>query len=151
MAKILNLFISYAHEDEALKTELDKHLIMLKRSGKINAWNDRKLTAGVEWDQSIIDELSKADIILLLISVDFNNSDYIWKKELATAMQRHDAGTARVIPVILRKCEWAEMPYARLQALPTGARPVSDFADRDEALMDVASGIRAVVDLLAQQ
>lgn len=151
MAKILNLFISYAHEDEALKTELDKHLIMLKRSGKINAWNDRKLTAGVEWDQSIIDELSKADIILLLISVDFNNSDYIWKKELATAMQRHDAGTARVIPVILRKCEWAEMPYARLQALPTGARPVSDFADRDEALMDVASGIRAVVDILAQQ
>ena len=42
------------------------------------------------WDEQIRRELEAADIILLLISVDFNNSQYIWNKELKTAMERHE-------------------------------------------------------------
>ena len=144
----LKLFISYSHEDEQLKNYLDKHLIMLKRSGKIEVWNDRKLVAGQEWDNGIKKEMQQADIILLLISADFNNSEYIWKQELAAAMERHELGTARVVPVILRKCEWNEMPYAKLQALPNGARPVTEFADKDDAFTDIASGIRLLVDTM---
>ena len=145
----LRLFISYSHEDEKMKNELDKHLVMLKRSGKVEVWNDRKLVAGQEWDDEIKKEMHAANIILLLISADFNNSEYIWKEELAHAMQRHEAGTARVVPVILRKCEWSEMPYAKLQALPRGARPVSDFQDKDDAFTDIASGIRLLIDALS--
>jgi len=144
----LKLFISYSHEDEQLKNYLDKHLIMLKRSGKIEVWNDRQLVAGQEWDNGIKKEMQEADIILLLISADFNNSEYIWKQELAAAMERHEQGTARVVPVILRKCEWNEMPYAKLQALPKGARPVTEFADKDDAFTDIASGIRLLVDTM---
>ena len=92
--------------------------------------------------------MQQADIILLLISADFNNSEYIWKQELAAAMERHELGTARVVPVILRKCEWNEMPYAKLQALPNGARPVTEFADKDDAFTDIASGIRLLVDTM---
>jgi len=142
----LKLFISYSHEDEQLKNHLDKHLIMLKRSGKIDAWNDRHLIAGQEWDSEIKKEVLEADIILLLISADFNNSEYIWKEELAAAMERHEKGLARVVPVILRKCEWNEMPYAKLQALPKGAQPVTEFPDKDAAFTDIAAGIRLLVD-----
>lgn len=142
----LNIFLSYAHADEAMKIELDKNLIMLKRSDKINVWQDRKIMAGTEWDAAIATELAGADIILLLISVDFNNSQYIWDKELKVAMERHEKNEARVIPVILRTCDWSEMPYAKLQALPTGAVPVTSFADRDVAYTDVAKGVRTVVD-----
>ncbi|HZI52793.1 MAG TPA: toll/interleukin-1 receptor domain-containing protein [Chitinophagaceae bacterium] len=144
----LRLFISYSHEDEKMKNDLDKHLVMLKRSGKIEVWNDRKLIAGQEWDSEIKKEMQDAHIILLLISADFNNSEYIWKEELAHAMQRHEQGTAKVVPVILRKCEWNEMPYAKLQALPRGARPVSDFQDKDDAFTDIASGIRLLINTL---
>jgi len=142
----LRLFISYSHEDEKLKSDLDKHLIMLKRSGKVEVWNDRQLIAGQEWDSNIKKEIQEADIILLLISADFNNSEYIWKEELTEAMNRHEKGSARVVPVILRKCEWKDMPYAKLQALPKGARPVSEFPDKDDAFTDIASGIRVLVD-----
>ena len=142
----LNLFISYSHADEELKNELDKHLIMLKRSGKIEVWNDRQLIPGQEWDDEIKKELAAADIILLLISADFNNSDYIWNKELSSALKRHEENTACVVPIILRKCEWQEMPYAKLQALPKGARPVTEFSDKDDAFTDVAAGIRILVD-----
>jgi hypothetical protein len=148
ISKKLNLFISYSHEDELLKNELEKHLIMLKRSGKIQVWNDRKLIPGQEWDDEIKNELSAADIILLLVSADFNNSDYVWNTELASALKRHEEGTARVVPIILRKCEWKEMPYAKLQALPKGARSVTEFADKDEAFTDIASGIKTLVDYM---
>lgn len=146
MPKKLNIFLSYAHEDEAMKIQLDRNLIMLKRSDKINVWQDRQILAGTEWNESIAKELASADIILLLISVDFNNSQYIWDKELKIAMERHEKNEARVIPVILRTCDWSEMPYAKLQALPTGAKPISSFADKDEAYTDVAKGIRMVAD-----
>ncbi|MDQ3682171.1 MAG: toll/interleukin-1 receptor domain-containing protein [Bacteroidota bacterium] len=142
----LNLFISYSHEDEDLKNMLDKHLIMLKRLDKIEVWNDRKLIPGQEWDNEIKNELANAHIILLLISADFNNSEYIWEKELLQAMKRHQEGTARVVPIILRKCEWQQMPYAKLQALPKGAKPVTEFIDRDDAFTNIASGVRILVD-----
>ena len=148
MPKKLNIFLSYAHEDEAMKTQLDKNLIMLKKSDKVYVWQDRQIMAGTEWDEAIAKELAAADIILLLISVDFNNSQYIWDKELKIALERHQRNEARVIPVILRTCEWSEMPYAGLQALPTGARPINSFADADVVYTDVAKGIRMVVDFM---
>lgn len=148
MPQKLNIFLSYAHEDEAMKTQLDKNLIMLKRNEKINVWQDRQIIAGTEWDESIAKELAAAHIILLLISVDFNNSQYIWDKELKIALERHARNEVRVIPVILRTCEWSEMPYAKLQALPTGAKPISSFTDTDVAYTDVAKGIRIVVDYM---
>lgn len=151
MPKKLNIFLSYAHEDEAMKIQLDRNLIMLKRSDKINVWQDRQILAGMEWDDAIAKELASADIILLLISVDFNNSQYIWDKELKIAMERHEKNEARVIPVILRTCDWGDMPYAKLQALPTGAKPVNSFADKDEAYTDIAKSIRMVVDYMIAQ
>lgn len=151
MPKKLNVFLSYAHADEAMKTELDRNLVMLKRSEKINVWQDRMIQAGTEWDAVISTELANADIILLLISVDFNNSQYIWDKELKVAMDRHEKNEARVIPVILRTCEWSEMPYAKLQALPTNATPISSFADKDVAYTEVARSIRMLVDHLLER
>ncbi|HNJ93323.1 MAG: toll/interleukin-1 receptor domain-containing protein [Ferruginibacter sp.] len=146
MARKLKVFLSYSHEDENMKNILDKNLVMLKRSDKIDVWQDRAIKAGEVWDEQIRRELEAADIILLLISVDFNNSQYIWNKELKTAMERHERGEARVIPIILRTCEWSEMPYAKLQALPTNAKPISSFTDTDVAYTEVAKGIRMVVD-----
>jgi hypothetical protein len=140
------IFISYAHEDEDLKKELDKYLKVLKRSSKVEVWNDRELIGGQEWDQTIMSELNKANIILLLISVDFNASDFIWDKELASAMKRHEEGTAHVVPIILRRCEWSDMPYAKLQALPRNATPVTEYPNRDTAFTEIAVGIEKLVD-----
>ncbi|MDQ6843849.1 MAG: toll/interleukin-1 receptor domain-containing protein [Bacteroidota bacterium] len=145
---VANIFISYAHADEDLKKELDKYLKVLKRSSKIQSWNDRDLIPGQEWDTEIMAALSRANIILLLISIDFNSSDFIWDKELASAMKRHEEGTAHVVPVILRKCDWSKMPYAKLQALPRNAKPVTEYPNRDEAFTEIAQGIEALVDYI---
>ena len=142
------IFLSYAHEDEDLKKELDKHLMPLKRSGKIETWNDRELIAGQEWNKEILEELNKAEIILLLISKDFIASQYIWEKELEIAMIRHEKGTAKVVPIILKNCLWQDMPFAKLQALPRNARPVTDYENQDEAFTEVAVSINKLVEYM---
>jgi hypothetical protein len=140
------IFTSYAHKDEELKTEMDKYLKVLKRSGKIDTWNDRALLAGQEWDKEIMDELAKANIILLLISIDFLASDYIYENELKEAMKRQEDGTAFVVPIILRKCPWKGQKYDKLQALPKNGTPITDYPNRDEAFTEVALGIEKLVD-----
>src|SRR4051812_1765195 len=99
----VEVFFSYAHgDDEPLLGELRKHLGILKRFGVIRDWHDRKITAGTEWKGQIDHHLDTAGVILLLVSADFVNSDYCWDIEMTRALERHDAGQARVIPVILR-------------------------------------------------
>lgn len=147
-APSLKVFLSYAHEDKAMKNQLNKFLVSLIRSGKIKVWQDRECIPGQEWDETIKTELATADIVLLLISADFNASDYIWEKELAISMERHEKGEARVIPIILRSCDYTDMPYSKLQALPTDAKPVTEFSDPDIAYTEIAKGIRRVIDVM---
>ena len=85
----LKIFLSYAHEDEAMKTQLDRNLVALKRNNSIEVWQDKAIIPGDVWDDEIKNALATADIILLLISVDFNNSKYIWENELTVALERH--------------------------------------------------------------
>src|SRR5882724_2779388 len=96
------LLFSYSHKDEALRDELAAHLAALRRERLIETWHDRRIVAGQPVDATIAKELETADIILLLISPDFINSDYCFEIEVRHAMQRHDRGEAVVIPVILR-------------------------------------------------
>ncbi|MDR4484752.1 MAG: TIR domain-containing protein [Nitrospirales bacterium] len=142
----VDLFYSYAHEDEPLRDELAGHLKIMERRGVIRPWHDRCLAPGQTWDQEINTQLATADLVLLLVSADFINSDYIWGKELDVAMKRHASKEASVVPVMLRSVDITDAPFAALQGLPTDLRPVTSWPNRDEAWTDVAKGIRRTVE-----
>lgn len=148
MPEPIEIFYSYSHKDEDLRDELDTHLSVLKRQGLISAWHDRCISAGTEWAGKIDEHLESAQVILLLISNYFMASDYCWDVELKRAMERHEARQARVIPIILRPVDMKGAPFAKLQALPKDAKPVTKWSDRDEAFLDIAKGIRRVVESL---
>jgi hypothetical protein len=105
------------------------------------SWNDGAITAGTEWRSQIVVHLSSAQIILLLISDDFMASDFCYSIEMKEANNRHDANQARVMPIILRPVDWSEAPFAKLQALPTGGKPVTDWPNQDNAFVDIVQGI----------
>lgn len=142
------VFFSYSHTDEGLRDQLEAHLAMLKNQGLIESWHDRRITAGSELDEAIARELEAADVILLLVSADFLASSYCYSKEMTRAMERHHAGTARVIPVILRACDWTIAPFGKLLAAPKDGRAVASWPDRDEAFAHVAKQVRAAVEEL---
>jgi len=145
-ASPVEVFFSYSHVDEKLKDELIKQLSMLKNQGVIAAWHDRKITAGREFEGEISQHLNSALVILLLISADFLASSYCYDVEMKRAMERHAKGEARVIPVFLRACDWKGAPFAKLLGLPTDAKPVTSWANRDEAFTNVARGVRRAVE-----
>ncbi|MCY6494584.1 TIR domain-containing protein [Leptolyngbya sp. GGD] len=147
----IEVFISYSHKDEDLKDELYIHLANLTRQNKIKPWQDRAIEAGTEWDTEIKARLESADMILLLITPRFIASEYCFDKEMQRAMERHAAGTARVIPIIMKPCDWQDTPFSKLQVLPKDAKPVTSWRDLDEALLNVVQGIRKAVDSLAKK
>jgi len=146
----IKLFISYAHRDEDLRLELDDHLSNLQRQQIISGWHDRRIAPGQEWADQIDNALNEAQIILLLISARFMASDYCYAKEMVRAIERHDAGEAVVIPIILSACDWQGAPFSKLQPLPKDARPIKNWNDRDEAWLDVVRGLRRVIESLSR-
>ncbi|MGB3493635.1 MAG: tetratricopeptide repeat protein [Elainellaceae cyanobacterium] len=144
----LSVFISYSHRDEDFKDELVVHLANLKRQGKICAWQDRDIEAGAEWDAEIQQQLESAEIVLLLITPRFLASDYCFDLEMQRAVERHNEGSARVIPIIIKPCDWQGTPFSKLQVVPKDAKPVTKWDDQDEAFLDVVKGIRRAVESL---
>lgn len=139
------VFYSYSHKDEALREKLETFLKTLQRQGYISEWHDRRITAGQEWSQEIDEHLRTAEIILLLISSDFIASDYCYETELEIAMQMHERKQARVVPLMMRPCDFKETPFAKLQGFPKDMKPVTSWSNEDEAFLNIAEGIRNLI------
>lgn len=140
----VKIFFSYSHRDAALRRQLEAHMSLMRRHREIDDWYDAKILPGVEWNAVIAQKLDSADIILLLISPDFVNSDFCWGKEMVRALKKHQQGKAAVIPIILRPMDdsWKTTMFGDLLALPSNAKPVTKWRNRDEAWADVVNGIR---------
>ncbi|MCC7504290.1 MAG: TIR domain-containing protein, partial [Saprospiraceae bacterium] len=151
----LKTFIIYAREDRPAVDELRKHLALLEKKQLLELWFDGEILAGENWDRSIKRKLEQAELVLLLISVDFINSEYIEKTELTDALQRHRDGLARLIPIIVHPCDWTEyFEIGQFQALPNRARPIysSHFQYLSEAYHEIQQGIkRSALDWLEQR
>lgn len=136
------VFFSYNHKDEMLRDQLETHLVMLKRQGFIETWHDRRITAGESLDTAVSMNLERADVVLLLVSPDFLASDYCYDTEMKRALRRHEEGECKVIPIILRPCDWHDTPFGRLLAAPTDGKPITQWPDLDSAFLDVTQAIK---------
>jgi hypothetical protein len=149
MKKPLQLFCCYAHNDQKYLYKLKNHLMALQRENLIEVKADIDIQPGAEWEREIDHHLENAQIILLLISAEFLASNYCYEKEMQQALRRHEQGTARVVPVIIRPSSWQGTPLRKLQVLPKGAKPVSSWENVDEALLDISEGIRRIIEPMA--
>lgn len=137
----IQIFFSYAHEDEALMDEVRIQLIAHERIGDIIKWHDRMIPPGEDWQHEIDHRIEQAHVILLFMSPAFIASRYCFEIEGEVALRRHQERSARVIPVVLRACNWNVTPFGDLQALPTDGIPFTQWPDRDQASLDIAQGI----------
>jgi TIR domain len=110
----------------------------------ITSWDSRQILPGDEREQVISDRLNTANMILLLISPNSMVDNTCYDIELNRAMERHQAGEARVIPILLRPVDWKNAPFSQLPVLPRNQQPVTSWGDRDAAFQKIAEGIREV-------
>lgn len=133
----VKVFVSYSRKDKGYEEELRIHFSGLKRRNVIKFWYDGLIIAGEEWDAAIKRNLEEANYIFFLISADFIHSDYINDVEIKRAIERHEQGKVKIIPIIARPCDHESLPLSKFQALPKGAKPIASWADRDEAYLDI--------------
>lgn len=139
------LFLSYSHRDEDLRAQLETHLSGLRRQGFITVWHDRRITAGEDFAGAIDNHIERADVVLLLVSPDFIDSDYCFEKEMTRALECNRERSCVVIPVILRPCDWKNMPFSHLQAAPKDGKAITLWPNIDSAFLDVVTAIKGAL------
>jgi hypothetical protein len=138
----ITVFYSYTDRDHDLCNKLDAHLSQLKRDELIKEWYAQQIPAGANRSQVIDQAIHTAQIVLLLISADFLASDSCYDGEMRQALERHRRGETRVIPIIIRPCDWQHSPFAQLQCLPRNEKPVTSWDNQDEAFVSIAQELR---------
>jgi hypothetical protein len=135
-------FISYAHVDAAMVGGLRQHLNVVCAALGITLWIDEEIRPGDLWDGKIKRALSEAHIFIFCVSPGFLNSRYIAQVELVAAREKHDAGEALIIPILLKACPFEYVEFLKeLQALPKGARPITGWKPYDNGYANAARGI----------
>jgi len=140
----IELFCCYAREDEDDLKKLFQQLRVLERANLIHIWYDRAIKPGDYWEDAIDTHLNSAQIILLIVSASFIDSDYCYDKEMPSALARHASGQARVLPVLLHPCDWKITPLGRLHTLPSDGLPISLWPNQNSALLSVTEGVKRV-------
>jgi hypothetical protein len=146
VSQTFKIFIAYSRKDEVFCQDLNNHLSSLRNIGLVKDWHDREIIPGTNWENEIDIYLNTADIILLLVSADFIASKYCYGIEMKQAIQRYEEGKAQVVPVILRPTDWEKTPLNKFQALPSNAKPVTLWHDRDEAFLSIVQGISKIIE-----
>lgn len=139
MSQPVKIFISYAREDKAYKDNLVKHLKPLERKGIISSWHDGVIEAGQQWETTLKGALETSNVLIFLVSSDFVDSDYINDVEIKKAMERYNSGSVSIVPIWIRPLFEADDFLSRFQALPQDRKPISTWANADEAWVDVVT------------
>jgi hypothetical protein len=145
-----SVFISYAHADKDLKERFVVHLSALKRQRLIDVWHDGMLIPGEHLDSAIEAQLAAADLVILLVSADFIYSDYCFQKEMQRAFARAKHGHCKVVAVLLKPCDWRELPIDEdsqlgdFVALPKDGKPVAQWP-HEEGLHSAVEGIKRLI------
>lgn len=143
------LFISYAHGDDRSRKSLETQLKILRSVGAVHeAWTDRCIQPGEDWDRTIKAELESADVVVLLVSNAALASEYIQTVEMQRAIERHAAGEAVLVAVILEQCMWKKTPLAKWQVILPNNKPVLESRPQTNGWAAVAEKLHELFERL---
>jgi hypothetical protein len=144
--KPVPVFISAAPSENELREELQKHMKPLSRNKKAVFTHSQEAPPGDEEQSWIHEQIDNARIILLLISKDYVAADEYYEDEILRAVDRHERGEARVIPILARKFFVSSEPFAKLQALPRNKKPIDNYpGGRDEVMTDITKEVTKLI------
>lgn len=141
-------FVSYTEQDRSFKLRLDTHLGVLKRLGFVNTWSEECILPGSERGPEIAEQLEKAEIIILLISADYINSQQCWERDRTTCLARHQKNLACIVPILCRDVDLTGIWFEHIFRLPRNRRSVVQHDDRelDKVWQEISEEIRILVE-----
>ncbi len=140
----ITIFISHSLADVDWCEKLKIQLAPLRRQGLIVNESAKRNLSGNAYASDIVNQIDNAQIILLLISQDYINSDQCYDIEMTKALARREAEQIPVIPVYLSAIiSWENMPFGDLRPLPD--KPIKNTSNSQAALFEVANGISELI------
>ncbi len=141
------LFISYCHSDEQWLLELKKWLKPLEQRDIVTIWDDQRIKAGADWRGEIAKALAAAKAAVLLISIDFLNSEFIRSNELPQLLNAARERGLQVLWIAVRPSTVEETEIAKYQAVHKEP-PLSQLgeADREAQLLRIYKRIKEAVE-----
>lgn len=142
-------FVSYAKKDAKYLLNLQSAFSPLKRLNKLQLWTDLHINVGTDREQTIMQQLKEADIVICLISADFIGSDFCYTHEFEKALEGHKVGTKTIFPVRLRTCNYEGLDLAKIQGTPSNW--ITSSTNQDEAWTEVAKSLTKVIETTQQR
>jgi len=150
-ARQIYIFVSYSHRDEAYVNESTKSVLTflggLEREGFV-FWHDQKLYASELWDDRIKEELTRADIALILVSQHFLNSKYIRETEMPALLASRQMAGLSILPLMVSASDWQSYPWlVATQHVPRTGTLATEYRNsgkRDELYLEVLKTIRRI-------
>lgn len=142
------VFVSYSHEDEVWKDRLVTHLGVSQQQGLLKLWDDRRIEAGEDWYQAIVDAIDAGSIAILLVSKNSLTSKFILSQEVPRLLKRRDEEGLRIFPIVIEPCDWEAVTWLkRMQLRPKDGKPLSggNKHQRDKKLAAIAKEIRLLI------
>jgi predicted flap endonuclease-1-like 5' DNA nuclease len=119
---MLKGFVSYAREDGSeICTDLLRQLAEMEEDGIARFWVDRSLRIGEMWEQRLLHELNKADVIILIVTPRaLDPTSYVRTTELPLIAFNIRRKRLLLVPALAKKTRWKIRPLLNaIQACPT--------------------------------
>jgi hypothetical protein len=144
----LPAFYSYAHKSGRDRRHLEELFDALARSRReklFDDWDDRKLRAGQQWEDMIIERARKSRVFLLILTNRFIASDFCVGTELTIARALYAKRAAAIAPILAEDADWQIKELADFQVIMPFGKPVS-ASRRDRAWTAVSIDVRKMAD-----
>jgi hypothetical protein len=120
------VFVSYSRADQKWRDRLLKHLLVLERQGILQVWDDRRIGAGEDWREGIRAAMDEASIAVLLVTVNFLNSEFVQENEIPKLLDHRKERGLTVVPILVKPCPWEGFQWLEaIQMRPGGDRALS--------------------------
>lgn len=148
-----NITIFYAPEDQKHFDEFVKHLktYSSKHTG-LNIQHEGKILASQDTQAQIQTMLNNANIVILLLSIDLENSS-TYDLHRQTILTLHKQNKIAVLPVRLRPYHWKDSDWDNLTSSPPSfidhngknCQCVADYGNTDTAFTKVIDDVDALI------
>lgn len=150
----ISVFISYASEDKEHFIRLRKHLKPPERTGIIKVLADNNIQPGEKWQDLIESYVDSADVAILMVSVNYLESDFIYEKELMPLIEDSENRGLRLIPIIIDYCSFTgDEKLKKLQFINDPNTPLCelDVNKHDKVYSKVVKSIIQLIQKLRSQ
>jgi len=139
----INIFISYSHDDIKKANNIISYLSILKSLHDVNFWSDLELRPGQNWNKTITENILNSDIFIFLLSTSALNNKSFNRDIDKVIMEKKDNP---IIPIILSESLWEDSPISKYQALPSKAKPISTFKNKETAYKEILKSLNSIIE-----